>query len=98
MSGMTFCSESDGDLRRIFRGQMGDKVCNTVSQYKSVVNVSTKNKQASGVMFSKKCQFTEQQNQVGNLPTMVATHGYAFCLSVNVLSRNKKVAVVNETV
>ena len=56
MSGMTFCSESDGDLRRIFRGQMGDKVCNAafVSQHKSVVNVSTKNKQASGVMFSKK--------------------------------------------
>jgi len=97
---MTVCSESDGDLRWIFIGQMGNKVCNTVfvSQHKSVVNVSTKNKQASGVMFSKKCQFTEQQNQISNLPTMVAAHGYAFCLSVNVLSRNKKVAVVDETV
>jgi len=97
---MTVCSQSYGDLRRIFRGQMCDKVCNTafVSQYKSVVNVSTKNKQASGVMFSKKCQFTGQQNQVGNLPTMVAAQGYAFCLTVNVLSRNKKVAVDNKTV
>lgn len=71
---------------------MGDMVCNAafVSQHKSVVNVSTKNKQASGIIGSKKCKFIEQQNQVRNLPTMVAAHGYIFSLPVNVLSRNKK--------
>ena len=44
MSGMTVCGESDRDLGRICRRQLGDMVCNAVfvSQHKSVVNVPTK--------------------------------------------------------
>ena len=32
----------------------------------------------------KKCKFAEQQNQVGNLPSMVATHCDSLNLSINV--------------
>ena len=79
---------------------MGDMVCNAVlvSQHKSVVDVSTKNKEASGVVVWKKRKFAEQQNQVSNLPTVVAAHRNPFSLLENVLSRKKKVTVVNEIV
>ena len=99
MSGMTVGGESDGDLCRICGGKVSDVVCDMVivGQHKSVINVFAKNKKARGVI-EEKCQFAEKQNQVGNLPTVVAAHWDSFGLSVNVLSRNKKVAVVNEIV
>ena len=56
-----------------------------------MVDVPAKNKKASSVFVSKKCQFAEQQNQLGNLRTLVAAHSDALCLLINVLSRNKKV-------
>ena len=69
-----------------------------VSQHKSVVDVSTKNKESSGVVVWKKCKLAKQQNQVGNLPTVVAAHRNPFSLLENVLSRKKKVTVVNKIV
>ena len=57
-----------------------------------------KNKEASGVILWKKRKFAEQQNQVGNLPTVVAAHRNPFSLLKNVLSRKKKVTVVNKIV
>ena len=100
MSGMAVGGESDGDLCRICGGKVSDVVCDMVivGQHKSVIDVSAKNKKARGVIVREKCQFAEQQNQVGNLPTVVAAHCDSFGLSVNVLSRNKKVAVANEIV
>ena len=76
MSGRTVGGESDWNLCGICGGKVSDVVryVGVVSQHKTVVNVSTENKQASGVVVRKKCEFAEQQNQVGNLPTMVATH------------------------
>lgn len=46
MSGMTVRGESDGDLCGICGGKAGNMVRNVVivSQHKSVVSVSTKNK------------------------------------------------------
>ena len=67
-----------------------------VSQHKSVVDVSTKNKEASGVVVWKQCKLAEQQNQVGNLPTVVAAHRNPFSLLENVLPKKKKVTVVNK--
>ena len=77
---------------------MVDEVFNVifVYQHKTVVDVSAKNKKTSSVFVSEKCQLAEQQNQVGNLPTVVAAHSDAICLLINVLSRNKKVSVVNK--
>ena len=100
MSGMAVGGESDWNLGGICGGKVSDVVCCVVvvSQHKTVVNVSKENKQASSVVVRKKCQFPEQQNQVSNLPTMVAVHCYPFRLLVSVLSRKEKVAVVNKIV
>ena len=78
---------------------MDDMLCYVVfvSQHKSVVDVSTKNKEASGVVVWKKCKFAEQQNgQVGSLPTVVAAHHNSSSLLENSLSRKEKVTVVNK--
>ena len=88
MSGMTVGGESDWNLCGMCGGKVSDVVryVAVVNQQKTVVNVSTENKQASGIVVRKKCEFAEQQNQVGNLPTMVATHCNSLSLSTNVLS------------
>ena len=57
---MTVGGESDWNLCGICGGKVSDVVA-FVSQHKTVVNVSTENKQASGVVVRKKCEFAEQQ-------------------------------------
>ena len=88
MSRMTVGGESDWNLCGIRGGKVSDVVryVAVVSQHKTVVNVPTENKQASSIEVRKKCKFAEQQNQVGNLPTMVATHCDSLNLSINVSS------------
>ena len=88
MSGMTVGCESDWNLSGISGRKVSDVVryVAVVSQHKTVVNESTENKQASGVVVRKKCEFAKQQNQVCNLPTMVATYCDSLSLSINVLS------------
>ena len=63
MSGMTVGGESDWNLCGICGGKVSDVVryVAVVSQHKTVVNVSTESKQASGVIVRKKCEFAEQQ-------------------------------------
>ena len=56
MSGMTVGGESDWNLSGIRGRKVSDVVryVAVVSQHKTVVNVSTENKQASGVVVRKK--------------------------------------------
>ena len=56
MSGMTVGGESDWNLCGICGGKVSDVVryVAVVSQHKTVVNVPTENKQASGVVVRKK--------------------------------------------
>ena len=52
MNGVAVGGESDWDLRRICGGKVSDVVRNVVvvSHHKTIVNVSTKNEEASGVV------------------------------------------------